>query len=352
LTRPHTDNRRTTEIAPPREGISLDALTQWAQQHSCPGARVAAVAPMPGNAGLSFGFDVVDCARRRYVVRLAPPGVRRGRNTDVLRQVPLIRCLAEEGVPVARVVWASENEQPFGTDAFIQEFVNGRPLHLTDPALSVRVPSGSDGMLATAVAALAQIHALGVPESLREWDRPRTVAEEIGFWEAMTPKVTEPAWRSNAERAATALKASAPTEVATGLVHGDFQTNNVLFASDGALVAIVDWELAGIGPQLLDVGWLCMFSDPTCWEDRRASAMRVRADREWIAERYRQGVPGSAPLRDLAWFQGLAAYRFGVIAAYNVKLHRTGKRRDEAWEEVAPSINVLFRRAFELSRQG
>jgi aminoglycoside phosphotransferase (APT) family kinase protein len=307
---------------------------------------------MPGNAGLSFGFDVVDGSRRRYVIRLAPYGVRRVRNTDVLRQVPLIRCLTDEGIPVPRVVWASESQELFGTDAFVQEFVNGRPLHMTDPALSVPIPNGPEGMLASAIGALARVHALGVPESLREWDGSRTVEDEIGFWESMIPKITEPDWRINAERAATALKTTAPTDAATGLVHGDFQTNNVLFASDGTLVAIVDWELAGIGAQLLDVGWLCMFSDPTCWDERRASELRIQADRAWIADRYREGAPGSGPVRDLAWFQGLAAYRFGVIAAYNVRLHRSGRRRDEVWEEVAASIDVLFRRAVELSGNG
>jgi hypothetical protein len=38
---------------------------------------------MPGNAGLSFGFDVLDGSRHRYVIRLAPHGVRRSGNTDV-----------------------------------------------------------------------------------------------------------------------------------------------------------------------------------------------------------------------------------------------------------------------------
>jgi hypothetical protein len=41
-----------------------------------------------------------------------------------------------------------------------------------------------------------------------------------------------------------------------------------------------------------------------------------------------------------------------VIAAYNVRLHRSGRRRDEVWEEVAASIDVLFRRAVELSGNG
>jgi aminoglycoside phosphotransferase (APT) family kinase protein len=240
----------------------------------------------------------------------------------------------------------------FGTDAFIQEFVNGRPLHLTDPELSVPARSGPDRMLVSAIDALVKIHAVGVPERLEEWDSPRTVEAEIAFWETMTPKIAEPAWRGGAERAATALRSAAPEGVATGLVHGDFQTNNVLFADDGSLVAVIDWELAGFGPQLLDLGWLCMFSDPTCWDERRAGTLRVHADREWIAGRYRAATTNVVAVRDLAWFQGLAAYRFGVIAAYNVKLHRSGRRRDEVWEEVAPSIRVLFERAVDLAQEG
>ena len=83
--------------------IDLDGgLRQWASERWGGAAEVRAIAPMPGNSGLSFGFDVyADGATERFVIRLAPPGVRRQGNTDVLAQVPILRGLADRGLPVA-----------------------------------------------------------------------------------------------------------------------------------------------------------------------------------------------------------------------------------------------------------
>jgi len=59
---------------------------------------------MPGHAGISFGFDVVaGGVRDPLVVRVPAAGVRRSGNTDVLRQVPVLRAARASGVPVAEV---------------------------------------------------------------------------------------------------------------------------------------------------------------------------------------------------------------------------------------------------------
>lgn len=47
------------------------------------------------------------------------------------------------------------------------------------------------------------------------------------------------------------------------LVHGDFRTGNFLFAPDGEIRAILDWEMAHIGDPLEDLAWSL---DPLwCW---------------------------------------------------------------------------------------
>ena len=64
-----------------------------------PGSRVADLRPMEdGHAGLTFGFDVINNASESlcsYVLKLAPAGVARRGNTDVYRQAPLLRGLAD-----------------------------------------------------------------------------------------------------------------------------------------------------------------------------------------------------------------------------------------------------------------
>src|SRR5688500_18912030 len=112
-----TTNRATMDVF-------VANLREWARHHIAPNASVSDVRAMPGNAGVSFGFTVTPPdPGERFVVRLAPPGVRRRGNTDVLRQVPLLAALTTAGIPVAPVVWSSDDPQWFGTDALVQRFV-------------------------------------------------------------------------------------------------------------------------------------------------------------------------------------------------------------------------------------
>ena len=125
----------------------------------------------------------------------------------------------------------------------------------------------------------------------------------------------------------------------------DFHTNNILFDAHGTLAAVVDWEISGVGAQLLDLAWLAMFTDPGCWDPRFADRMRVTADPSWLRERYEAATGRRTERFD--WFRALACYRFGVITVFNVYLHRAGRRVDATWEDRARSILPLFGRGRE-----
>src|SRR4051794_39434780 len=191
---------------------------------------------MPGNAGLSFGFDVLDPAgtvHRRLVVRFAPPGVRRSGNTDVLRQVPLLLALEKNGIPVAPLVWSTGDPAWFGTDAIVQERLAAKPLNLWD--------AGSSGepapYLRRAVDTLAAIHALDWQHALAGWESPRSVADEVAFWDRLLAKHLDPSWTEAGRRLAAALLDTDPGNHRVGLFHGDYHTNNILFDERDGSVA-------------------------------------------------------------------------------------------------------------------
>ena len=327
-----------------------ERLQRWADSEVLAGGRVAGLAPMPGNAGLSFGFDVVGptgAVARSLVVRFAPPGVRRSGNTDVLRQVPLLRALADAGIPVAPLVWWTGDEAWFGTDAIVQERLAAGPLRLWGGEGGAPDPGP---YLRNAVDVLARIHALDWERSLAGWEQPRPVSAEIAFWQRLLDKHPEPAWTAAGQRLAGALLRTDPGRHRTGLFHGDFHTNNVLFDDGGAVAAVVDWEIAGIGATGLDLGWLALMTDPSCWHPDQQAAMRVVAEPRVLREQYEAASGVAVP--DLAWYQALACYRFGAIAGFNVRLHRTGRRPDPLYEEMASSVPVFFARGLELVHGG
>jgi aminoglycoside phosphotransferase (APT) family kinase protein len=114
----------------------------------------------------------------------------------------------------------------------------------------------------------------------------------------------------------------------------------------GRLVGVVDWELAGVGPAMLDVGWLMMMYDPESWAAPRRTWMDWSPTPPDIAEIYR--AAGGRPLVDLGWYRVLAAWRMAAITAFKVRLHRCGRRNDPLWEPFAASFDVLVRRGCEL----
>jgi hypothetical protein len=66
----------------------------------------------------------------------------------------------------------------------------------------------------------------------------------------------------------------------------------------------------------------------------------VTADPESLRRRYEESRQQQVDAFD--YFRALACYRFGVIAAFNVRLHRTGRRVDASYERIAPSVQTLF----------
>jgi aminoglycoside phosphotransferase (APT) family kinase protein len=339
-----TGDARTRRVA---DVLDVEAtrrgLVGWANSVIGEKAEIANVRPMPGNAGLSFGFDVVlpGSEPQRLVIRLSPPGVRRQGNTDVLRQVPLLRGLGDEGFPVPPIIEAIEDETWFGTQAFIMAMLPGHPLHMFDRALSCDVGAdGASGLLAAAVDALCGLHSVREPQRLLDDTTTTSLEDDLDWALLVFERAHHPAAAAAVEVAAR-LRAHAPADPSVGLRHGDFQTNNILF--DGArLTGVVDWELAGIGPQLLDLGWLCMWTDPSCWEPSFASRLLVTEPSGALVSRYEAN---GRKADDTHWFVGLACLRFAAIAAYNLRLHREGKRVDAFYEQLAPSIPYLLDRA-------
>jgi aminoglycoside phosphotransferase (APT) family kinase protein len=328
-------------------------LASWAAHQYGPDASIAELRAMPGNAGLSFGFSVIvdGATKDRLVMRMPPKGVRRRGNTDVIRQVPLLQTLRRVGVKVAPVRWWSEDEQWFEVPFFMVDLLPGHTFVMGNPDPSFDTSPGAVQQLyRLAVDEMVKVHQVDWRRELPEWEAPKNLREEITFWDEILPKAAEKQWIGWGEETRALLLDTIPTDPPIGIFHGDFQTNNILFtpAADGSgmeLVALLDWEISGIGAHRMDIGWFLMMNDPQSWDP---SANRGGPDLADLAARYEERCGVAVP--DINWYRALSGYRFGVITCLNVMLHRTGKRPDPAWDVIAPSVYFLFGRARDLLR--
>lgn len=313
-----------------------------------PSARISALTTLPGHAGQSYSFELETAggapSRERLVLRLAPEGVRPVGTADVVRQARIMKSLEGTAVPVPPVRWLDDDPAAFGRPYFIVGFVQGDKLALGEREFTA---AEQRRLARAAVQTLAAIHSVPWEPRRAVWGDPSPLVKEMERLDALLDRpMLDPKTTVGAPELRERLRATMPAAPHIGCVHGDFQWSNALFA-DGGVHAVIDWELAQIGAVLIDLGWLCLFSDRDSWVDRALVPPYVPKPEE-LADIYREFVSWPVSDADLRWFRAFAGYRFGAITAFNLMLHRRGKRPDPTWEDIALSSPLLFEHGREL----
>lgn len=315
---------------------------------SDPRARVHSLAPLPGHAAFGCSFVVEqgepDSARvRKFVLRLAPEGVRAAGPADVVLQAKRMESLADTDVRVPPIAWYGDEPEFFGRPYFVAGFVDSFKLpERTD------LPRDEVKRLARlAVASLAALHRVDWKSRRAAWGDPQPLAEEIDRLDHLLDRPTlDPREVARGPELRDRLRSSVP-ESPTGCVHGDFQWENILFSGDG-VAALIDWEMALLGASLLDLGWICFFAEPGAGVDLAGMNRITPLCVEEIVNTYREAGKFTISDRQVRWFRAFASFRLGVLACFNVMLHRRGKRHDPEWENLVRSAPAMFEHGLEL----
>jgi aminoglycoside phosphotransferase (APT) family kinase protein len=320
------------------------------EKYGDPDAAVSDVHRMPGHAGFAYGFTVASRGRSEsWFLRLPPPGVAWQGTADVLRQVEILNALDGSEVPHCSVRWSGDELAWFGRPYFVVPKLAGDVLRLGPGEWGAALPAEQlREMAAQAMRALAGVHRIE-PRRTPRLGAPIPAHEDVARWDRFLPKLAEPARFALQPRVRERLLARLPGDAPIGVFHGDFQVGNLFYSREGRLLAVIDWELVGVGATLNDVGWIATFNDPAAWAGRGRgpgpSASAFPGAGELVAlyaEAWGERLP------DLGWYRALAAYKFAIISGFNLSLHRRGKRHDPLWEAVAESIEPLLARAAEL----
>lgn len=328
-------------------------LETFVTDQAGPDAVLSDLTEADGHAGLTFLFEIQAVNNGdhagRYVLKLAPKGVTRRGNTDVYRQAPLLRALHGAGLPVPNIAWADERETNpwFGVPFIVMERLPGRVFFIWDPHPSFpRTAETAAPLWRQCVETLSRFHKLDWQRCLSTWEQPEPLHNNVSRWARIYRQAPEPAWIDIAEKVEELLLKTLPAGDPVGLFHGDYQPGNCLF-HEGRLTGIVDWELAGISSQLLDIGWLMMAGDRANWVDEWHSIHPMPPAE--MRDIYEAAMGRRFP--DIPWFQAFAGYRLASIGCLNVKLHRKGQRHDPVWEQIGLTILPMYRRAYEILKE-
>jgi aminoglycoside phosphotransferase (APT) family kinase protein len=312
------------------------------------GARATQLAALPGHAGFGYSFMLERSQRDavptgKLVLRVAPEGVRIAGPADVVRQAKIMASLADTDVPVPPILWYGDEAEFFGRPYFVDGFVEGFKI-----ADNPKLPAAELKALAHAgLQTLAALHRVDWTSRRSAWGEPQPLSDEMKRLDHLLDRPTlDPKTVARAPELREKLLASFPEGSRIGCVHGDFQWSNVLF-HQGCVSAVIDWEIALLGPTLLDVGWICFFADADSWVTRQRILNSPLVPDEIVAM-YSESANFPVSMDEVNWFRAFAGYRFGVITCFNLMLHRRGKRPDPNWEETALSAPRMFEHGLEL----
>jgi aminoglycoside phosphotransferase (APT) family kinase protein len=311
-----------------------------------PSARAHSLETLPGHAGFSYSFVLEredgSMPAGKLVLRLAPPNVKIAGPADIVRQARIMASMAETAVPVPPVYWHGDEPEFFGRPYFVVGFLEGVKL-ADEPFPAEQMAS----LARKGIETLAALHSLPWEPRRDAFGDPFPLSEEMKRLDYLLDRPTlDPAVVARAPELRELLRATLPYDARLGCVHGDFQWSNLLFNAERP-IALIDWEIASIGPVLLDLGWVCFFGDADSWVETAEKRVRPLSPQE-MTETYARMVPFAISEEQVRWFRAFAGYRFGVITCFNLMLHRRGKRDDPHWEDIALSAPRMFERGLEL----
>jgi aminoglycoside phosphotransferase (APT) family kinase protein len=269
-----------------------------------------------------------DGAARRssLVARLAPtphavPVFPRYDMAVQFRLLDLVR--RRSGVPVPAVRWFEPDPAVLGVPFFVMDAVEGRvPADIPSYNMAGWVfdasPEERNRLERASVARLAELHGLAASEEELTFlqlpaagDTPlrRHVADQIAYYDwTVADGVRSPL----IERGFRWLEEHWPEEPETVVSWGDSRVGHIVYQGFEP-AALLDWEMAALGPRELDVGWMIVLH-----QFFEGIAHRIELPglpdflrREEVASAYEASC--GRPLRNLEWFETYAALRHGIV---------------------------------------
>ncbi|BBU20506.1 phosphotransferase family protein [Mycobacterium xenopi] len=342
-------------MAVPVSEPRLDAglLGRWLDEHGAPGdGEEPVLEPLGG--GSQNTLYLLERGGQRMVLRM--PGARadQARIDGLRREIKLVRALSGTDVPHAELIAADDAGDLLGMPFYVMQAVDGwSPMQGGWPAPFDTDLTARRGLAFELVGGAAKLGRVdwrarglagfGRPEGFHE----RQVDRWLAFLDAY--RVRE---LPGLDVAADWLRRNRPGHYTPGIMHGDYQFANVMFAhgAPAKLAAIVDWEMTTVGDPLLDLAWCLLGYDG---EHPRTDGFYLdlagMPNRSELLEHYEK-ISGLST-DNIDYYLVLANWKLGIVLektyAAGVK---TGKVDPKITEAFGPMILQLIATAAELAR--
>lgn len=299
------------------------ALAKWlAPRLSAPDVAVPDLtASGEGNSNETLLFTATwDAGTRQapFVVRIQPTGRTLFRDPDAVREAAVLRHVrATSAVPVPEVLDAERDASLLGAPFFVMQHVQGRVLAdipschatgwLTELAPDVRARHWDEGL--RALADISRVPVEGLPFVLPAAGRT-ALQQLVAGTRAWFDWAVGDRDVGLVGQAMARVEATVPAHDEPALSWGDARVGNLLYAPDGGVAAVLDWEMSCLAPAEVDLGWW-LVTDEFYSTGLGVPLLEGVPDRAATVGRWEELV--GRPSRDLEWYELLGALRFAIV---------------------------------------
>ena len=236
----------------------------------------------------------------------------------IRREHEVMRAIAGKAA-VPEPVAFCEDPAILGAPFMLARFVDGVAITDTLPPAYPDNGATARKIGEALVDALAAVHRIDWRTTLpKGFGRPEGfVQRQIERWLAVRRKDAVRALPP-LERLGQWLLDNLPDDDPATIIHCDYHLDNTLFdRTEPRLLAIVDWEMATVGPPLLDVGLLTMFWNRSEAKHRGFPTIQAVSNQAGapsandLAERW--SAASGHPIANLAYYQAFAFWRLAAI---------------------------------------
>ncbi|HUI04249.1 MAG TPA: phosphotransferase family protein [Acidimicrobiales bacterium] len=248
------------------EGIDAARVSAWCASH-VPGVEPPLSFTLIAGGRSNLTYRVTDAAGHAYALRRPPLSHVLPTAHDMAREHRVISALGPTPVPVPRTYGLCEDAAVNGQPFYVMEFVEG---HIIRDASAARRDLDEAGRrragesLADTLAALhaVDVDAVGLGDFAK---REGYIDRQLRRWYEQFRKSTVDGLDTASAIGAVhdRLAAQVPPQLGASIVHGDYRLDNTVLGPDGAVRAVLDWEICTLGDPLADVGLLMVYwTDP------------------------------------------------------------------------------------------
>ncbi|HEX3910421.1 MAG TPA: phosphotransferase family protein [Solirubrobacteraceae bacterium] len=320
------------EAAAPTPGVELERLTPWLAENVAEAQAPFALRLLSGGRS-NLTYEVSDATGRRMVLRRPPLGQVLSSAHDMGREYRIMSALAPTAVPVPRMLAYSPESEETGAQFYVMDYVDGAILREeADVERAFSVPerlSVADSLIDS----LCRLHEVdpddvGLGElSRREGYIERQLRRWYRQWELSRSREV-PALEEVHRR----LQASIPPQRRLAIVHGDYRIDNMVFAPDTDVRAVLDWELCTLGDPLADLGLLLVYwvqpgEDTGFMLSGTPTLSEGFPTREHLLARYAEG--SGAELGEISYYVAFGYWKLACIAEGIYARYSAGAMADD-----------------------